>query len=219
MKAKEVDISSFSFPCDRMWPFAMIPIRQSLYQVGLFLVVSVFSLSVLQAGQNPSSEHDSEAALAAGRSAFNSLCAGCHGLDGSGSDKAVNISGSAKARHFSDAQLSSIISNGVPETGMPAFRSFNESQVRAVVGYLRSLQGKAEGRVLPGDPIRGKELFFGKGDCSALPHYFRTGWIPRPRSHGTWSHFIGRCNSRGNRQNTESGADRLSDGRAHDRPW
>ena len=167
VKAKEVDISSFSFPCDRMWPFAMIPIRQSLYQVGLFLVVSVFSFSVLQAGQNPSSEHDSEATLAAGRSAFNSLCAGCHGLDGSGSDKAVNISGSAKARHFSDAQLSSIISNGVPETGMPAFRSLNESQVHAVVGYLRSLQGKAEGRVLPGDPIRGKELFFGKGDCSA----------------------------------------------------
>ena len=145
----------------------MIPIRQSLYQVGLFLVVSVFSISVLQAGQNPSADHDSKAAPAEGRSTFNSFCAACHGLDGSGSDKAISISGSDRVRHLSDAQLSSIISNGVPETGMPAFRNLNESQVRAVVGYLRSLQGKAEGRVLPGDPKRGKEIFFGKGDCSA----------------------------------------------------
>jgi putative heme-binding domain-containing protein len=145
----------------------MIPIRQSLYQVGLFLVVSVVSLSVLQAGQNPSSDHDSKAAPAAGRSTFNSFCAACHGLDGSGSDKAVNISGSDRVRRLSDAQLSSIISNGVPESGMPAFRSLNGKQVRAVVSYLRSLQGKAEGRSLPGDPKRGKEIFFGKGDCSA----------------------------------------------------
>ena len=144
----------------------MIPIRQSLYQVGLFLVVSVVSLSVLQAGQNPSSD-DSKAVPAAGKSTFNSLCASCHGLDGSGSDKAVNISGSDRVRHLSDAELSSIISNGIPETGMPAFRSLNESQVRAVVGYLRSLQGRANGGVLPGDPKRGKEIFFGKGNCSA----------------------------------------------------
>jgi cytochrome c oxidase cbb3-type subunit 3 len=150
-----------------MWRIAMVPIRQSLYQVGLFFVLSVFSISILQARQNPSSDHDSKAAPAAGRTTFNSSCAGCHGLDGTGSDKAVNISGSARVRNLSDAQLSSIISNGLPGTGMPAFRSLNARQVRAVVDYLRSLQGKAEGQTLLGDPNRGKEIFFGKGDCSA----------------------------------------------------
>jgi cytochrome c oxidase cbb3-type subunit 3 len=150
-----------------MWRIAMVPIRQSLYQVGLFFVLSVFSISILQARQNPSSDHDSKAAPAAGRTTFNSSCAGCHGLDGTGSDKAVNISGSARERNLSDAQLSSIISNGLPGTGMPAFRSLNARQVRAVVDYLRSLQGKAEGQTLLGDPNRGKEIFFGKGDCSA----------------------------------------------------
>jgi cytochrome c oxidase cbb3-type subunit 3 len=150
-----------------MWRIAMVPIRQSLYQVGLFFVLSVFSISILQARQNPSSDHDSKAAPAAGRTTFNSSCAGCHGLDGTGSDKAVNISGSARVRNLSDAQLSSIISNGLPGTGMPAFRSLNPRQVRAVVDYLRSLQGKAEGQTLLGDPNRGKEIFFGKGDCSA----------------------------------------------------
>ena len=49
---------------------------------------------------------------------------------------------------------------------MPPFRSLNAREVRAVVDYLRSLQGKAEGRTLPGDPNRGKEIFFGKSDCS-----------------------------------------------------
>jgi cytochrome c oxidase cbb3-type subunit 3 len=150
-----------------MWRIAMVPIRQSLYQVGLFFVLSVFSISILQARQNPSSDHDSKAAPAAGRTTFNSSCAGCHGLDGTGSDKAVNISGSARVRNLSDAQLSSIISNGLPGTGMPAFRSLNARQVRAVVDYLRSLQGKAEGQTQLGDPNRGKEIFFGKGDCSA----------------------------------------------------
>ena len=145
----------------------MVPIRQSLYQVGLVLVLSVFSISILQARQNISSDRDSETASAAGRTTFNSSCAGCHGLDGTGSDKAVNISGSAGARQLSDAQLSGIISNGIPGTGMPAFRSLNARQVLAIVDYLRSLQGKAEGRTLPGDPKRGKEIFFGKGDCSA----------------------------------------------------
>jgi cytochrome c oxidase cbb3-type subunit 3 len=150
-----------------MWRIAMVPIRQSLYQVGLFFVLSVFSISILQARQNPSSDHDSKAAPAGGRTTFNSSCAGCHGLDGTGSDKAVNISGSARVRNLSDAQLSSIISNGLPGTGMPAFRTLNARQVRAVVDYLRSLQGKAEGQTLLGDPNRGKEIFFGKGDCSA----------------------------------------------------
>jgi len=129
--------------------------------------LSVFPIFVSQARQGPSLDHDPKAASAEGRSTFNSSCAGCHGLDGSGSDKAVNISGSAKVRSLSDAQLSSIISNGVPETGMPAFHSLNERQLRALVGYLRSLQGKTEGQLLPGHPKRGEEIFFGKGDCSA----------------------------------------------------
>ena len=87
--------------------------------------------------------------LEAGKTTYNTSCAGCHGLDGRGSDKAANISGTAKVQHLSDAQLSSIISNGVPGTGMPGFRNLTEKQTRAVVSYLRSLQGKLEGAKPP----------------------------------------------------------------------
>jgi cytochrome c oxidase cbb3-type subunit 3 len=49
---------------------------------------------------------------------------------------------------------------------MPAFRTLTPAQIRAVVAYLRSLQGKAGASSLPGNAARGSEVFFGKGDCA-----------------------------------------------------
>src|SRR6266568_5608527 len=124
----------------------MLPIRKSSCPLlGLCFLVWVFNISFSLAQQDSSSDHP-KLTLEVGRNAYNSSCAGCHGLDGRGSDKAVNISGSAKVQHLSDTQLSGIISNGVPGTGMPAFRTLTERQIRGIVGYLRSLQGKAEAR-------------------------------------------------------------------------
>ena len=68
---------------------------------------------------------------------------------------------------MSDADVSTIISNGIPDTGMPAFRSLKPTQVSAIVGYLRLLQGHEKPESLPGDPARGKAIFFGKGECSS----------------------------------------------------
>jgi cytochrome c oxidase cbb3-type subunit III len=144
----------------------MSPIRKSLFPLpGLCLLLWVFNIPFSPA-QEVSSEDRSKATLEAGRTLYNSSCAACHGLDGSGSDKAVDISGSAKVRHLSDAQLSGIISNGIPGTGMPAFHSLSERQTSALVVYLRLLQGKSETLTLPGDAGRGKAIFFGIGECS-----------------------------------------------------
>jgi cytochrome c oxidase cbb3-type subunit III len=147
-----------------MWHLQMLAIRKPLLpMLGLSLLLWAFNPS-FSLGQQSSS---SKVAREPGRTTYNSACAGCHGLDGRGSDKAVNISESDKIRHLSDAQLSDIISNGEPGTGMPAFHSLSAQQTRAVVGYLRSLQGKTEAQTLPGNAIRGKEIFFGKGECSS----------------------------------------------------
>lgn len=144
----------------------MSPIRISLFSLsGLCFLLWVFNIPFSLAQQGSSPDH-SKATPEVGRTLYNSSCAGCHGLDGSGSDKAVDISGSARARQFSDAQLSGIISNGVPETGMPAFHNLSERQISALVACLRLLQGKVESRNLPGDATRGKAIFFGKGECS-----------------------------------------------------
>ncbi|MFL6304132.1 MAG: c-type cytochrome [Candidatus Sulfotelmatobacter sp.] len=132
---------------------------------GILLVVLVFGLTVSPAQRGTHSKKSGSSGVV-GRNTYNSSCAACHGLDGHGSDKAVNIGAGSDAQHFSDAQLSGIIANGVSGTGMPAFRNLSATQVRAVVLYLRSLQGRAEARSLPGDPKRGKTLFFGKAECS-----------------------------------------------------
>lgn len=140
-------------------------IRKGFYlSLGLSLLLFSVPLSLAQLNR---SERKSEASSAEGRNTFNSSCAGCHGLDGKGSDKAVNISSSARVRRFSDAELSGIIVNGVPGTGMPAFHTLSERQVRAIVGYVRLLQGGRQAATLPGDATRGKEIFFGKGECSS----------------------------------------------------
>jgi cytochrome c oxidase cbb3-type subunit III len=143
----------------------MLPMRQLVISLPGLCLLLWLNMPFSLAQQIPSSER-SKVAIDLGRITYNSSCAACHGLDGRGSDKAVNISGSAKARHLSDAELAAIISNGIPGTGMPAFHNLSERQSRALIGYVRSLQGKGEARTLAGDARRGKAIFFGKGECS-----------------------------------------------------
>jgi cytochrome c oxidase cbb3-type subunit 3 len=101
-----------------------------------------------------------------GKQIFASTCASCHGLDGRGSERAPNIADRAKVRQLSDTQIAHIIENGVPGTGMPAFHSLEASDVKGVVTYLRTLQETRKTVKLPGDPIRGETIFFGKSGCS-----------------------------------------------------
>jgi cytochrome c oxidase cbb3-type subunit III len=100
-----------------------------------------------------------------GKQAFESRCAGCHGLDGRGGERAPDIASNAKTQQRSDGELARIVEQGLPGTGMPAFASLG-SNIKNVVAYLRELQGKKESATLPGDAKRGRELFYGNGRCS-----------------------------------------------------
>jgi cytochrome c oxidase cbb3-type subunit 3 len=134
--------------------------------LALVLCAAAFQASSLLAQQDDSLDGDIEKAAVPGARSFNSTCAGCHGLDGRGSDKGANIAGSVKVRRLSDAEVSAIISKGVPGTGMPAFHHLSAQQIGSLVRYLRILQGKGEAQAPPGDVAHGKEIFFGKGECS-----------------------------------------------------
>jgi cytochrome c oxidase cbb3-type subunit III len=101
-----------------------------------------------------------------GKQIFASTCAQCHGLDGKGSERAPNIADRPAVRRLSDVQISHIIENGVPGTGMPAFHSLQPLQIRGLVAYLRTLQGTNKAAALPGDPEQGRSLFFGKARCA-----------------------------------------------------
>lgn len=108
----------------------------------------------------------STAATIEGQQIFASSCAACHGLDGRGGERAPNIASSPKVQRLPAAEVFRIVQDGVPGTGMPAFRSLGASGVKAVVSYLRTLQGRSQMVAPPGDPRRGKSVFFGNAGCS-----------------------------------------------------
>ena len=101
-----------------------------------------------------------------GQQIFASNCAGCHGLDGTGSQRAPNIVTNPQLQKLSAREIFHIVFDGVPETGMPAFSRLGTPAVTSVVAYVRNLQGKDRASPLPGDPQRGEEIFFGSGQCS-----------------------------------------------------
>lgn len=134
--------------------------RSSRWLSTLFVILVAGTLFTLQAQQE-------SGGFPPGKRIYDTTCAGCHGLDGSGNERAPKISTNTRAQRLSDVQIVNIISNGVAGTGMPAFHSLTATQLHLLVSYLRFLQGTAERRSLPGSLSRGKEIFFGKGGCSA----------------------------------------------------
>ncbi len=111
------------------------------------------------------------AALAAGRKSFQSHCALCHGLDARGGEHAPGIANSKTVQQESDKALLQTLHTGIPAGGMPSFSYLPESDLGAVVKYLRSLSGTASVEPVKGDPAHGEQLFLGKarcGDCHMM---------------------------------------------------
>jgi cytochrome c oxidase cbb3-type subunit 3 len=120
---------------------------------------------VMLHAQPPPKSKSAEAA-AQGQKLFASSCAACHGLDGRGGERAPNIAKRRDVRRLLDSDLSRIIREGIPGTGMPAFRSLDKPSIAAVVSYLRILQGGGVAPAVRGNSLRGEKIFFGKGRCS-----------------------------------------------------
>jgi putative heme-binding domain-containing protein len=127
---------------------------------------AINGLAAWEQSPQQSQQKDAKPVSTRGKQTFASTCANCHGLDGRGGERAPNIADSQKVQQLSDAQISHIIQNGIPGTGMPAFHSLARPDVQTVVTYLRSLQGTKVTLNLPGDPNRGEAVFFGKAGCS-----------------------------------------------------
>jgi cytochrome c oxidase cbb3-type subunit III len=101
--------------------------------------------------------------LARGRRLFESQCARCHGVKGTGGT-GPGLNRARLRRAADDAALFTLIQEGVPGTQMPATWQMDDREIRQVVGYVRSL-GRVEAAPLPGDPAKGKALY-AKEDCS-----------------------------------------------------
>ena len=101
-----------------------------------------------------------------GKKAYAASCAGCHGLDGKGGERAPDIASRPQVRQLSDAAILDVLQKGVPNTTMPAFGFLDMKTKTSLVAHVRTLQGVTAEVKLPGDAKRGREIFFGKGGCS-----------------------------------------------------
>jgi putative heme-binding domain-containing protein len=133
----------------------------------IWVFAAIVAVSLLQSQQSSSGTRQGGAVAekAGSQQTFATNCAVCHGLDGLGTQRAPNIV--TGPRRLSPADILRIVSDGVPGTGMPGFRSLGEARLKAVVAYLSDLQGKNSTAKLPGDPTRGRQLFFGSSGCSS----------------------------------------------------
>jgi cytochrome c oxidase cbb3-type subunit 3 len=103
--------------------------------------------------------------LADGERLFRVHCARCHGMAGEGGEGSSLVR--SRLKHAPDDQaLIDLLGEGIPGTGMPALWTLDEKQRTRVAAYVRSL-GRLEPEEMPGDPVRGGEIYRGAGGCPA----------------------------------------------------
>ena len=103
--------------------------------------------------------------LASGEKLFRVHCARCHGMDGAGGEGA-NLAKPVLRHAKDDEALAQVIALGIPGTAMPAVWAIDPSDLPKVAGYVRSL-GRLEQEAMPGDPVRGADIFRSRGGCPA----------------------------------------------------
>ncbi len=106
-----------------------------------------------------------------GAQRFVEYCAGCHGADGRGGDKAPSLVAPSNATKLSDSELFRVVHDGT-KGGMPPFAQIGDANIAAVLQYVRRLAGNVASTGAPAEPAltgdvdAGRALYFGKAQCS-----------------------------------------------------
>jgi alcohol dehydrogenase (cytochrome c) len=108
-----------------------------------------------------------------GRTTYASRCSGCHGSNGGGGELGPSIVARVPAR--TDEELTTVIRQGLPTAGMPASPNLSDTEVRELIGFLRTLrprEGSGPVRtkiaLANGSTIEGLVLNQGVGDLQLL---------------------------------------------------
>lgn len=113
-----------------------------------------------QATPDPIATQTSED-LVRGRRLFESQCAVCHGMTGTGG-RGANLAQPRLRRAPDNRALFAVIQNGVDGTEMPEAWQMTDREVWQVAGYVRSL-GSTASVVPKGDAARGQAIYVAQG--------------------------------------------------------
>lgn len=141
------------------------------FRVARSLIVSVFLSAVRLAGQNTPTTQSN---LTEGTEIYAQRCAGCHGADARGTDKAPALAEGGSLHNRSFQELRDLIRKGAPASGMPAF-DLPAQELDALVALVRSLNAPAAESSVRGDTRAGELFFFGKGQCVSCHMISGTG--------------------------------------------
>ena len=98
---------------------------------------------------------------------FLATCGACHGPDGDGvAGVDLGRGQFRRAASPSDEELVRIIRAGIPNTAMPP-NNISEINAGNIVAYLRTIAAEKRTTSVAGDPVRGKAIFEGKGNCAS----------------------------------------------------
>ncbi len=100
--------------------------------------------------------------VAEGERIFLKNCVLCHGGDATGG-RGPDLTRGFFRNATTDDRMIEIVQQGILGTGMP-WTGLNDRKARQVVAFIRSLNVSPD--PIPGDPLRGRELFFSAGTCS-----------------------------------------------------
>jgi cytochrome c oxidase cbb3-type subunit 3 len=134
----------------------------------VLLLSAVFTFAAAPPGRAqapaPAQGDYTPADIAYGSRIYDAQCTTCHGANGD-TVGGVNLRSGTFRNAITDLDLSRVILNGIPGTGMQAFK-FDASELAGIVAYLRNMNAVDRGSVTLGDPERGRSLVEGKGGCA-----------------------------------------------------
>ena len=124
------------------------------------------AVTITAAQDFPTGSPDGAAAVRAGAALFRERCAECHGTDAKG--VAGHDLTKLWASGASDERVFQTIRQGVPNSIMPSSAA-PDDEVRALVSYLRSVNGAAAADIAGGDVVNGERIFWSTcGSCHAI---------------------------------------------------
>ena len=102
--------------------------------------------------------------IAYGGRLYDAQCTTCHGANGDGVG-GVDLRSGKFRNGATDQDLVRVITNGIPGTGMQAFR-LDSAEITGIIAFLRNMNAFDRGSVKTGDVSRGRMTFEGKGGCA-----------------------------------------------------
>jgi cytochrome c oxidase cbb3-type subunit 3 len=125
--------------------------------IGCLVVLAVMAAPLPSAAQSASDIQE-------GKALFAGLCSTCHGFEGTGG-AGPPLNRAKLLNAPDDAALRNIISEGIPNRGMPRVRRTLESELGQLVAYVRSL-GRTARTPIPGSASKGLEVY-GRLKCAS----------------------------------------------------